>query len=260
MMDRSARIVASILLFAAVLALSACGAPDGSSAGDLTGGEWTLTGSSMSSTDMSATGITASFDGKRIMGFSGVNQYGGDYTATSAGVLKLGELSSTMMAGPEPLMQVESAYLALLKDCDGYRIDAGTLTLTTGGNDTLIFERAKTAELPGTGWTVTGYNNGKQAVTSVSIGSTLTVTFGTDGKVSGHAGVNSFSGTYEATDATVKVGALATTRMAGPPELMAEEAAFLKALEASTEWSISRGRLEMRDASGATQITADPTP
>jgi len=103
---------------------------------------------------------------------------------------------------------------------------------------------------------VTGYNNGKQAVTSPAADSTLTVEFGTDGTVSGNGGVNTFNGPFESTEKTVKIGPLASTMMAGPQELMDQEAQYLAALQNATVWTLVQGRLEMRDEAGATQIVA----
>ncbi len=251
------RIVAGLLLAGMVLMVGGCSA--GSAAVDtapLQANEWSLTGTSVSSTDIAAVGITMKFDDTQYSGFSGVNQYSGTYTVKAEGEIKFGPAAGTLMAGPEPLMKVESAYLKLIEGCDGYRIENGTLTLTTGDTDTLIFEAAKAAALPGSSWMVTGYNNGKEAVVSPALDSTLTIEFGTDGTVAGSGGVNRFNGPFVSAEKTVKIGPLAATMMAGEPELMAQETAFLKALENATTWSISRGILDMRDASGATQITA----
>ncbi len=190
-----------------------------------------------------------------MSGFSGVNQYSGPYTADpSSGSFKAGPLAGTLMAGPEPLMAAESAYLKLLEGCDSYKVEGGKLTLSTGGNESLSYEAAEKAELPGSKWVVTGYNNGKQAVTGPAVDSTLTVAFGTDGKVGGNGGVNTFSGDFESGPSSVKIGPLASTKMAGPPELMTQEAAYLTALQNATTWEIQSGKLTMRDASGATQI------
>ncbi len=125
-------------------------------------------------------------------------------------------------------------------------------------SETLTYEKAKPASLPGTSWTVIGYNNGKQAVTGPSAEATPTLVFGTDGTVSGFGGVNNFNGPFESTEKTVKIGPLAATMMAGPQELMDQETQYLAALENSTVWALVQGRLEMRDGSGATQIMAVP--
>ncbi len=249
--------IAMLLLTSSVLLVGGCAGGDATvDTAALQANEWGLVGTTVRSADIAAAGITLKFDETQYSGFSGVNQYSGTYTAKADGGIEFGPAAGTLMAGPEPLMNIESAYLELIAGCDSYRIENGTLTLMTGGTDTLIFEVPKAAALPGSSWVVTGYNNGKEAVVGPAVASTLTIEFGTDGTVSGAVGVNRFNGGFESTDKTVKIGPLAATKMAGEPEMMAQEAAFLKALEAATTWSISRGILDMRDASGAVQINA----
>jgi heat shock protein HslJ len=253
------RLSAFVLLgfvVAALALMAGCATAGGpaNSAGDLTGKEWSLVESSISSSDLGAAGITATFEGDQLSGFSGVNRYSGPYTAESDGTFKAGPLAGTQMAGPEPLMTAEGAYLKLLEGCDSYKVEAGTLTLSTGGNVSLTYNAAAKAELPGSQWVVTGYNNGKEAVTGPAVDSTLTVAFGSDGKVSGDGGVNRFMGDFESGAKSVKIGPLQSTKMAGPPELMTQETAYLTALQNSTTWEISSGKLTMRDASGAMQV------
>lgn len=222
----------------------------------LEGVEWQLAGSSVTEADLPAAGITATFDGERVSGFSGVNQYGGPYTAGDDGSLEIGELASTMMAGPEPLMAAEHAYTAALGGCDGWEVEGDTLTLKTDGEATLTFEKAAEVALPGTSWKVTSYNNGKDAVTTVVEGSELTLEFGVDDTVSGSGGVNRFNGPSVVEGATIALGPLAMTNMAGEPELMEQEHAFAAALEAATTWQVVRGVLELRDADGAAMVFA----
>lgn len=240
-----------------VLGLSACaGARPAADPAALEGVEWRLTESSMSSTDLGAAGITASFDGKNVSGTSGVNQYGGPYTAKADGSFKVGELRSTLMAGPEPLMKAESAYLELLKQADSFSVKDDKLTLSTGAQELLIYEASMQAGLPGSSWVVTGYNNGKEAVVGVESSATLTLEFKEDETVSGSGGVNTFNGPFESTEKTVKIGPLASTEMAGPEKLMTQEALYLAALQKAATWAMEGGKLVMRDATGATQITA----
>jgi heat shock protein HslJ len=46
--------------------------------------------------------------------------------------------------------------------------------------------------------------------------------------------------------------------MAGEPDLMEQEAAFVKALESATQWKVVQGKLELRDADGSAMVFADP--
>jgi heat shock protein HslJ len=248
-------LVCTLLL--AALAVTGCGETVTQDPTTLEGVEWTLVDSSETSADLTTAGITASFDGATVAGFSGVNQYGGPYTAGDDGSLEIGEIAGTLMAGPEGLMQAEQAYLKLLKGCDRWQVDGDTLTLSTGDEATLTYEKAAAVELPGTSWKVVNYNNGKDAVVSLVAGSELTMEFGSDGYIGGSGGVNRYHGAYEVDGASISIGPLASTKMAGEPELMDQEAAFLKALEASTQWTVVRGRLELRDADGAGMVFAD---
>ena len=57
----------------------------------------------------------------------------------------VGDLASTMMAGPEPDMRAETAYLTLLAQAKSYKLAGGGLRLfDENGNESLIF----TAEQP----------------------------------------------------------------------------------------------------------------
>lgn len=51
-----------------------------------------------------------------------------------------------------------------------------------------------------------------------------------DGRISGNGGVNRLIGSFELVDGALRCGPLGTTRMAGPPELMAQENRLLAVL------------------------------
>ena len=74
-----------------------------------------------------------------------------------------------------------------------------------------------------------------------------------EGRVSGFSGVNRFSGTLDP-DGTGVFRPLATTRRAGPPDAMALETAFLKALDsaAAVEGSEDQVTLSGPDGSAVT--------
>lgn len=76
---------------------------------------------------------------------------------------------------------------------------------------------------------------------------------------SGFSGVNRFFGGYEREGDKLKFGALASTRMAGPPEAMAAESAYLAALGSVTAWRIADGALELlQDAKVVARFSAEP--
>ena len=79
-----------------------------------------------------------------------------------------------------------------------------------------------------------------------------TVNFQADvSSVRGHGGVNSFFGPYVLDGSTLRIERLASTRMAGPTELMDQESALLTALQAARSWRVTGDDLELFDARGA---------
>ena len=121
-------------------ALAACSS---GGSGALDGTTWKLSGWTLSSLNPADFTITAKFDDGKISGRSAVNSYSGSYTTGSDGAFSVGQLASTEMAGPEPAMRAESAYVTLLQQARSYLLAARTLTLLdANGNESLIFARA----------------------------------------------------------------------------------------------------------------------
>ena len=71
-----------------------------------------------------------------------------------------------------------------------------------------------------------------------------------NGRVSGSAGVNTYSAPYEVSGASLDIGPAASTLMAGPPEAMELEASYLAALERAASFSVGEGRLTIYDSEG----------
>lgn len=73
-----------------------------------------------------------------------------------------------------------------------------------------------------------------------------------DGSVSGRASVNTYRGGYDADGGGgLAVGPLASTRIAGSPEAMAEEAAYLAALEGAASYRSDGRTLTLFSGAGA---------
>ena len=132
----------AVPLVAAALVVAGCGSGggDSGSAPSLEGTSWRLTGWSASSLDPADFTITAQFADGKIGGKSAVNTYGGPYEAGEDGSFSVGDLASTMMAGPEPDMRTETIYLQLLAEAKSYAVEGETLTLSdANGNESLIY-------------------------------------------------------------------------------------------------------------------------
>jgi heat shock protein HslJ len=125
------------------------------------------------------------------------------------------------------------------------------MRLDTGN---MIFEQQPAALLAETNWHVQSYNNGLAGVTSPLPQTQLTANFGSDGTVTGRAGCNTYRGSYTVEGGALSFGPLATTRMACPAPTMEQERAFLAALQATSQFSLTAERLTLRDGNGSTQV------
>jgi heat shock protein HslJ len=256
-LPRSVMLGAVVLgLACAALPLAGCGSstPKG---GDLTGISWVLSSYVSDGTDTTVpegTFVEAVFTAEQVAGRA-LNSYSGPFVTTDAGdVTKVGPLVSTKMAGPPALMDLESAYFAALEKTKSYYSDSKTLTLYGDGDAKLLVYKKSDATITGD-WNVTGYNNGKQAVVSVISTTTLTASFSEDGKIAGNGGVNTFNGDYTTEGARgISIGPLATTMMAGPEDAMAQESAYLAALQSAKTYALSGDRLTLSAEGGATAV------
>lgn len=200
--------------------------------------------------------VTVNFEAGSVHGFSGCNQFIGTFTQEGERLV-LGRLGGTMMACSEPAMSLENLFLRSFSGALKISVAGNDLTLTPeNGGDALRFEREAPPRLEGAEWEVTGYNNGRQAVVSLKVGTHITLMF-QDGQVSGNSGCNSFHGSFTLAENTLKIHPLATTRKACEDEVMVQEQAFLSALQSATTWDIIRGMLDVHRADGERVLTAN---
>jgi heat shock protein HslJ len=203
--------------------------------------------------------ITLQFDAATsgFSGSGGCNNYFGTFTLEGEN-LSFGEgIGSTMMACGEPAMSTEAAYFDALPRVTRYHLNEGTLILLDADSNKLLTFNADTPPtLAGSSWDVLMYNNGREAVVGTLADAPISLTFGEDGTVFGNASCNNFNGGYTIEGDTIAIGPLATTRMMCAEEVMAQEAAFLAALENATTFSQEGDRLSLFDANGARQVDA----
>jgi heat shock protein HslJ len=246
----------SIAVVLVLIALAGCSAVQ--SAGSPSGG--TLTGQVWALTDLAGkapvqdTGITIQFGtDDTVSGSSGCNQYSGTYTASGSSLTINAPLASTMMMCAEPVMVQETAYQTALAGVKSYTVQGDKLTLFGPNNVVIANYQATSQDLAGTSWDVIGYNNGKQAVTSVIAGTQMDIQFGKDGTVSGKSGCNTYNGPYTVNGSQIQIGPLASTMMAcsDPAGLMDQEQQYLTALGTAATYQIEGNVLELRTSDGA---------
>ena len=141
---------------------------------------------------------TLRFEGGRASGSDGCNRFTTPFTRNGSQLQFGSKAAATLMACPPEVMQVANAFGALLYETRSYRIEYDTLTLLGADGKPLAQLKEQADRLAGTSWQVTAVNNGRQAVVGVLAGTSLTMVFGSDGKLSGSAGCNNYNATYRA--------------------------------------------------------------
>ena len=198
--------------------------------------------------------VTAQFDRGRISCFSGCNHYFGSYTLRQERLV-IGSLAGSMMACDPAAMALEGAVLRALAGTFRAVSTETSLSLRSeAGESILVFAKQPAPTLTGFSTTITGFNNGRQAVVSPLAGTTMYLAF-KDGTVKGFAGCNSFRATYEVDGERITVGPVATTRRQCPGAgVMEQEKQFLAALRSTTTWTFSGAMLDMHRKDGERTI------
>jgi heat shock protein HslJ len=243
------------LLLLAALVLAACGGtgqPGAESTPDPTG-DWVLVegrGPDGALALVDGAPVTLTIDGERWGGVAACNSYGGTVHLDGDRFAFDDGIAVTEMAClDEDVMRLESAYLAALQAAEQVELRDGQLVLS-GPEVELVYDEVAAepdAELVGTTWRLESLVDGlgpDGAVTSV-VGEP-TLEFTEDGEVRGDTGCNTFSGGYELDDTTLRIGPLATTRMACDGLEAGQEEHVLSVLEsAAVDVTLEGGSLRL---------------
>jgi uncharacterized lipoprotein YbaY len=138
----------------------------------------------------------------------------------------------------------------------GHSLEEGKPYINLGmDSHTMRFEMHLT-HLAGTSWTVTAYNNGRDAVVNPILETKLTATFDGEGTISGTAGCNQYRAPYEASSESLTIGLPISTMMhcQEPEGVMEQELAYLAALQIAATYRFRGNLLEMRAADGALAV------
>lgn len=250
------RRIVSFLLLAVVAA--ACGSDGETSSTSLPGSAWRLAAVADEVDAVSGSGASLEFrDDGTAGGTTGCNAFNTSYEI-DGDALSFGPIMATLAACvDEALSTQESAFLAALDATAGFSIEDHTLRLQNSNGDVVAVLDEFDGQVAGTAWEVLSVNNGQEAVVSVIQGTELTVTFDDDGGVSGSAGCNSFSGSYDVSGNDIAIGPLSSTRKAcaSPDGVMEQEQRFLAALEGASTVAFVGERLELRTDTGALAVS-----
>ena len=241
-------VIAVLLLVAIPLAVQAAGSALGGTNWVLSSlnGQLPLPGASVS--------LQLGQDGTAT-GSDGCNRFTTTYTAGQSNISFGTPGASTMMACTDAVMQQADAYMAALAAANRYQLRGGQLILLDGTKVLATFVAAK-ADLAGSTWLVTGYNNGREAVVGPLLGGDIIVTIDDANLISGNGGCNDFFASIEANDGAIEVGPVGATRRfcAEPAGVMEQEAAFFAALESAATYTVDGDFIELRNADDAIAV------
>ena len=245
------------LVVGTALTAAACGKDDVDGSTTTSGSAPSLAGSSWSFQGAARGGSTPTLEfgqSGQVAGSTGCNRFAGTYRQEGTKLrFELGPVTKAGCVSPA-LQSQEERILAALPEVRGSELRTDALVLTgTDGKELLSYSRVS-GELAGTSWKVTGVNRNGGVETS-ALTEKLTADFAADGTVSGSGGCNTFRGSYTQDGTKVAITGLSSTLMGCEQDVMSLEQDYLAALQRTATATVSGTTLELRDASGAVQVT-----
>jgi len=202
------------------------------------------------------TEISAYFgeDGQ-LTGNAGCNNYSAAYEL-DGDQIKIGPAITTRMSCSEPegIMEQEMEYLAALESARVYRFeDQERLILQDAGGSRMVdYKPARTFELTETIWYLESLTNGQEGTVPVLDQTEITAFFDEEGNLSGSAGCNNYSSTYQVDGDQIsfELGIMTMMACEEPEGVMEQESAYMQALETVTGFQILGDEMVMHDEAG----------
>lgn len=188
-------------------------------------------------------------DDGTVSGSDGCNQFNTTFTQDGDRLTIDQPAASTMIACEEPVMEQATAYMAALAETTSFTATESELILRNDDQDLATFVIVP-QDLAGTAWDVLSYNNGRQAVVGLIVGTEISANFGTEADLSGNAGCNQYFASFAVDDNNIEIGQAGSSMRfcPEPPGVMEQESEYLAALQSAATYSIQGNILEMRTA------------
>lgn len=251
---RTSRKITLLVIFL-LLILSAC--QPATQASEFSANSWLLT--TLHGHPVADGVVTAEVTGEgTISGSAGCNQYTATYTTSGSSITFQPTMPTTLMACPNYLTELQSAYLEVLSQTATYQAstDNNNLTLLDAqGNELATFTRLQPVPLEGTNWMVTSYNNGEDAVISVLPNTTLTASFRADGSLLGFTGCNTYTNSYLTDGFQISVNLVEQEHNQCSDPVMLQEALFLSAYGMGGIYKVLGDDMEIRSSDGSLAMT-----
>lgn len=256
------RVFLSLLIAAtAVVPLAGCGAENQTA--ELTANPWATTQIQTSE------GMAAPLEGTTpavyfradgtVIGNATVNTFKGAYTLEGRSI-RIEKIVPTEWPGSQMETAQDAIVLEALSSAERYHIQDGILQLSdNSGNLLMGLAVAEQPKLVGPVWACTACVSDQGDLVSTVGTSPISASFAPDGALAGFTGVNQYSATYEVTAAQMIIGPeIASTKMAGPEQLMSQEARYFDAIARTESHQIEGYQLSLIDANGAVLATYVP--
>ena len=207
------------------------------------------------------TTITLRFEAGRVAGSDGCNRFGAPVTVRGTGLQVSPQgLSTKMACSPEVMRQAE-AFQTALRNSRGFRLGGERLQLLSAEGRPLLVLVPQSQRLAGSDWRVAGFNNGRQALVSPILGTTLSLRFVNNGQLAGSAGCNRFTAPVRLEATRLSIGTPVATRKRCPGAgVMEQERQFLAALPTAASLRLEGESLELRRADGAIALSLRRVP
>lgn len=210
---------------------------------------------------MGGTTITLRFEAGRVAGSDGCNRFGAPVTVRGTGLQVSPRGLSTKMACPPAVMQQAEAFQTALTSSRGFRLNGERLRLLSADGRPLLVLVAQSQRLVGSTWRVAGFNNGRQALVSPILGTSLSLRVVKAGQLAGSAGCNRFTAPLRLEGSRLRIGTpVATRKRCAGAGVMEQEQQFLAALPTATSLRLEGESLELRRADGAIALSLRRVP
>jgi heat shock protein HslJ len=186
-----------------------------------------------------------------VVGNLSVDSFRGPYTLQARNI-HIGPVVTTQWSGHEQELIQDKTIANCLASASRYVVKNGVLELSdNSGNLLLKCGVGQEPTLVGPNWRCTSYA-GPGGMVSVVGTDVVSASFAPDGSLAGYGGLNGFSTTYKVSGSTMTIAPITSTKKAGPEDLMAQESAYLAAMEKTATFRIAGYELTLLDSSGAT--------
>lgn len=185
-------------------------------------------------------------DDNKVGGFVGCNRLGGAYTIENGNQIRFSQLITTRMACPE--LSLENEVLKMLNTIDNFTIDNEKLMLSIGRSEPLAtFHRMRDDAIVNKYWKLKRLGD-QEIEMAGNQEREQYFTLRSDNTISGFAGCNQFSGSYELKKGNrIAFNKNMAVTMMVCPDVNVEERTFLKVFELADSYTIEGDTLRLNE-------------